>query len=143
MAINNLTIRTADWETEKQALRAIRRNVFILEQKVPEEMEWDDDDQSSVHFIVTLEGSAVATARLTSDGRIGRMSVLSSYRNLGIGSQLLSFILQTALNKNIKKLRLHAQVDAIRFYERKGFSAHGEIFYEANIPHREMSKVIC
>ena len=143
MAIDNLIIRVADWKTEKEALSAIRRDVFILEQKVPEEMEWDEYDQSSIHFIVTLENTALATARLTLDGRIGRMAVRHPYRNQSIGSKLLAFILQTALDKNIKKLHLHAQVSAIGFYEKQGFSARGDVFYEANIPHREMSKIIC
>jgi len=139
----NLIIKVANWEEDKPALQMIRREVFIHEQQVPEEMEWDEFDDSSTHFVCILENKIIATARLKPDGQIGRMAVLQDYRNQGYGNKLLVFVIQTARDKNLKKLYLHAQVNAIPFYEKQGFTVCSDIFYEANIPHREMSKIIC
>lgn len=143
MLIDDTNIRIADWHTDKEKLSTIRRLVFIDEQNVPEELEWDEDDATATHFLVTHNHDAIAhdviaTARLKSDGQIGRMAVLAKYRNHGIGSQLLRFVLQTASRQNHKSIYLHAQTTAIHFYEKHGFEAQGELFYEADIPHRNM-----
>ena len=140
---DNIKIRIADWDSDKDSLRKIRRLVFIKEQNVPEDMEWDEYDNSATHFLATLDNKVIATARLKTDGQIGRMAVLAEYRNKGIGSKLLQSILLTARQQNLKNVYLHAQVSAISFYKKHGFTACGDIFYEANIPHREMSKKIC
>jgi len=139
----NLISKIANWKKDKPVLQMIRREVFVDEQQVPEEMEWDEFDDSSTHFLCTLENTAIATARLKPDGQIGRMAVLKKYRSHGYGNTLLEFVIKTAREKNFKNLYLHAQVDAIPFYEKQGFSVCSDIFYEANIPHREMSKIIC
>ncbi len=139
----NMILKIANWEKEKPMLRTIRHEVFITEQLVPEEMEWDEFDDSATHFLCLLEGKVIATARLKPDGQIGRMAVLKDYRGFGYGNKLLVFFIQTAREKNIKKLYLHAQVSAIAFYEKQGFSVCSDVFYEANIPHREMSKIFC
>lgn len=138
-----LKIKVADWKKDKDDLKNIRRRVFIEEQNVPEELEWDEFDDSSIHFIATLDERAVAVARLKPDGQIGRMAVLAEHRNQGLGSLLLQFVLQQAAKQKLNKVYLHAQTSAIRFYEKQGFASCGEIFYEANIPHREMLKKIC
>ena len=141
--MTNIKIRIADWKNDNKKLATIRQRVFIDEQNVPEELEWDNDDDSSTHFLATVDNRAIATARLTADGQIGRMAVLAEYRNQGIGYKLLHFVLQHAASLNFKQVYLHAQVSAIAFYEKQGFIAFGDIFYEANIPHREMSLKIC
>ncbi len=138
-----IQIRIASWTDDKEALSAIRKQVFIDEQMVPEELEWDEYDDLSTHYLATLNGEAIASARLKSDGQIGRMAVLPLYRNRGTGSKLLNFVLKDATAKMIKQVYLHAQVSAMLFYEKHGFTAKGEIFYEANIPHQEMLKKIC
>ena len=143
MSKANIKIRIADWENDKKTLATIRRLVFIEEQGVPEDMEWDEFDISSTHFLVTCNGKNIASARLKPDGQIGRMAVLAEHRNQGIGSKLLQFILAQAAEQKLTKIRLHAQLEAIPFYEKQGFIASGDIFYEANIPHREMFKNIC
>jgi len=142
MPSSHINIRVANWADDKTGLAKIRRAVFIDEQKVPEELEWDEEDIRSTHFLVTIDDTAVATARLKPDGQIGRMAVLNEYRHQGIGQKLLQYVLQNAVSQNMKTLYLHAQVDAVPFYEKQGFSAHGEVFYEADIPHRAMSKNI-
>ena len=135
--------RIAAWPEEKEPLSSVRRQVFIIEQHVPEDLEWDEFDETSIHFIASIDGKAIATARLTTDGQIGRLAVLVPYRNHGIGSQLLQLVLSTAQDKHYPKVYLHAQLEAIPFYEKHGFKAEGNIFYEADIPHRGMFKILC
>ncbi len=138
----NIKIRTADWEKDKNQLTKIRRLVFIDEQKVPEEMEWDEFDESSTHFLASYKSEEVACARLKTDSQIGRMAVLPAYRNHGTGSKLLRFILKYAAEQQLKQVTLHAQTTAIAFYEKHGFTVNSELFYEANIPHRKMLLII-
>jgi len=143
MSEKHLVIRLADWGKNKTALSTIRRQVFIEEQNVPEDMEWDEFDASASHFLVLRNNQAIACARLKTDGQIGRMAVLPEHRSKGIGKQLLQFVLQEAVAQNLNTVYLHAQVSARAFYEKHGFNARGDIFYEANIPHQEMLKKIC
>ncbi len=143
MARTNIKIRIADWNNDNKMLATIRRQVFIDEQNVPEELEWDKDDNTSTHFIASIDNKPIATARLTANGQIGRMAVLAEYRNQGVGKKLLHFVLQHVASISLKQVFLHAQITAIPFYEKQGFTAFGHIFYEANIPHREMSLKIC
>lgn len=143
MSTDNIKIISSSWPKHVDELKKIRRHVFIEEQHVPEELEWDEYDESSVHFLAIHDDRAVATARLKADGQIGRMAVLARYRQQGIGSRLLAFILKFAASKNLEQVYLHAQTSAIPFYEKHGFITQGAIFYEANIPHRGMLKKIC
>lgn len=142
MSLDNIEIQQVSWQKHKEDLSTIRRQVFIEEQNVPEELEWDEYDESSIHFLATIEQKVIAAARLKPDGQIGRMAVLAEYRKQGTGSELLRFILQVATSKNFDKVYLHAQTTAIPFYEKQGFIMQGDIFYEANIPHRGMLKKI-
>ncbi len=143
MSKKDIRIRVADWYSDKESLADIRRRVFIEEQNVPVELEWDEFDESATHFLAALSGKTIACARLKTDGQIGRMAVLAEYRNQGIGQALLQFVLQEAATQALEEVSLHAQVSAIPFYEKQGFTTAGEIFFEANIPHREMLKKIC
>ena len=143
MAQIDIKTRIDDWPGDKVKLEKIRRIVFIEEQQVPEELEWDEYDELSTHFLATVNGKVIANARLKPDGQIGRMAVLAEYRHLGIGGKLLRLVLKNALSQNFKQVYLHAQVDAIPFYEKQKFIASSDIFYEANIPHREMWRKIC
>ncbi|MEE9493946.1 MAG: GNAT family N-acetyltransferase [Gammaproteobacteria bacterium] len=130
----------ADWQTDNAILKQLRRIVFIEEQSVPEELEWDEQDATAIHFLAKIENTAVATARLTSTGQIGRMAVLEKYRRQGIGSALLRKVLETAARKNIEHMFLHAQVQVVDFYKKSGFVERGELFMDAGILHREMQR---
>jgi len=138
----SIVIRLADWENDKTALRAIRNQVFIKQQNVPEDLEWDEFDSTATHFLAMRNNLPIACARLKVDTQIGRMAVLADYRNEGTGTKLLQFVLQTIAEQNIGEVYLHAQVTAMAFYEKHGFIAQGDIFYEAGIPHRAMLKNI-
>lgn len=137
---HSLKLKIADWSADSAALKDIRYQVFVEEQHVPEELEWDEFDNTSIHFLAFCRNLPVATARLKPDGQIGRMAVLSEFRNYGIGSQLLKFVLETAIDKKFQSVYLHAQTQVTGFYKKYGFTEKGRIFMEANIPHQTMFK---
>lgn len=136
--MNEITIRIADWHDDNADLRRIREAVFVVEQEVPPELEWDAEDVDAVHFLA-LEGDfAVGTARLLPDGQIGRVSVLKDWRGLHIGELLMRAAIAEAERRGLSRQMLTAQVHAVHFYERLGFRIASEEFLEAGIPHVDM-----
>lgn len=128
-----------DWNDLREDAQALRIEVFVIEQGVPLELEWDEGDEVSIHAVAYDEsGQVLATGRLLPDGHIGRMAVRKSARRTGIGSQVLQALLAEAQRMGYGELVLHAQVHAWTFYERHGFTAEGDDFMEAGIPHRRM-----
>lgn len=136
--MSTTTIINGDWSTLKDIASEIRRVVFIEEQSVPQEEEWDGRDEQCSHFIAYLEDQPVGTARLLPDGHIGRVAVLDSARGAGIGYQLMEAAIQAAREAGHPHVALSAQLHALAFYQRLGFVAHGGTFMDAGIPHREM-----
>jgi predicted GNAT family N-acyltransferase len=132
----NWLIRRADWsdESDRNALPSVRRTVFIVEQQVPESLEWDADDAIAIHLLAMADDQAVGTARILPDGRIGRLAVLKCWRGQGIGKALLL----AAIEHCNRRPFLHAQVHAIPFYAAAGFVPSGAPFDEAGIPHQLM-----
>jgi predicted GNAT family N-acyltransferase len=136
--MNEIHIRIADWKTDHAALRRIREAVFIAEQAVPPELEWDADDATAVHFLA-LEGEyPMGTARLLPDGHIGRVAVLKDWRGLKVGDKLIRAVISEAERRGLKQQMLSAQVQASSFYERFGFAVVSGEFLDAGIPHVDM-----
>jgi predicted GNAT family N-acyltransferase len=136
--MNKIHIRLADWKKDHAALRRIREAVFIAEQAVPPELEWDADDATAVHFLA-LEGEyPMGTARLLPDGHIGRVAVLKDWRGLKVGDKLLRAVIEEAEKRGLKQQMLSAQVHAHAFYERFGFEVVSGEFLDAGIPHVDM-----
>ena len=139
MTNTDYTIREAVWPDDRELLRQVREPVFVEEQGVPMEMEWDDDDIMAYHLVaVDGEQRPIGTARLLGSGQIGRMAVLPGWRRKGVGAALLKRLLERAESTGQEKLYLHAQTEAEGFYRKAGFSPVGKIFHEADIPHRKM-----
>lgn len=139
--MSGFRVRMADWEREREAMRAIRTPVFIQEQQVPQQIEWDEMDPLCVHALaVDADGTPIGTGRLAPDGKIGRMAVLEGWRGKGVGAAILDFLIASAQERGIKRCRLHAQRHAIDFYLQHGFAADGEEFMEAGIPHVPMHR---
>lgn len=137
-----LRIQSGRWQ-ELEALAApIRLAVFVEEQGVPLEMEWDEFDAPSLHAIAWVNDQAVGTARLLPDGHIGRLAVLKSCRGQGVGRALMHTMIDAARTAGLARVVLHAQCHAEAFYRREGFEARGETFMEAGIPHVEMVRVL-
>lgn len=135
---NNIHIRIADWNRDNADLRRIREAVFIREQGISPEQEWDTDDLSATHLLAFDGDFAVGTARLLSSGEVGRVAVLKDWRGLHIGEAILEKILDTAQQLNIHQLNLHAQTHAASFYQQFGFAIDGNEFIEAGILHVNM-----
>lgn len=132
-------VRPVNWIASRDQLHAVRRSVFVIEQQVPEELEWDEFDERAYHVLATdPEGAAVGTGRLTLECRIGRMAVVRPWRGRGVGSAILRALVDLAGKEGCTIVRLHAQTHALSFYERFGFAARGGEFTEAGIPHWEM-----
>jgi predicted GNAT family N-acyltransferase len=129
-----------EWSTHMEKLRAIRQRVFIEEQRVPLDLEWDGLDEEATHFLALNEiGIPLGTARLlTSTGQIGRMAVLKEQRGRDIGRQLLKAAVDRAVEVGLQRVFLHAQRHAEGFYRKSGFLPFGAEFMEAGIPHIEM-----
>jgi predicted GNAT family N-acyltransferase len=134
------SVRILSWPEAKPLARGVRERVFIEEQKVPRELEWDEwDDRCDHALALDAAGNALGTARLLPDGRIGRMAVLKEWRGQGVGAALMQAMLGQARRRSMGRITLHAQTRAAGFYRRFGFSARGGEFLEAGIPHVEMT----
>ena len=134
------TVRIMAWHEALPLARPVRERVFIDEQKVPRELEWDEWDDPSEHAVACdAAGNPIGTARLLPDGRIGRMAVLADWRGKGVGTALLRAMVDRARGRFIARAVLHAQVQAAGFYRRFGFIERGGPFQEAGIPHVEMA----
>lgn len=132
MNIDNLIIRNADWNTDKHLLKEIRKDVFINEQQVPEDLEWDNEDTTALHCLAMINNKVVATGRLQQDGQLGRMAVTKEFRHQGIGSMVLQHLIMQQPNKPIF---IHAQKHAVEFYKKFNFEMDGNEFMVAGIPH--------
>ena len=131
------------WDAVREEARAIRYDVFVIEQGVPVELEWDEWDDQCWHALAhDAAGRAVATGRLLPDGHIGRMAVRKEARGTGVGARVLETLIDKARALGYPELILNAQTHAMPFYARAGFTPEGEEFEEAGIPHRTMRRVL-
>ena len=129
-------IRSASWQADRARLEYVRRQVFIIEQKIPESEEWDDADENSSHVLAFSEKrDVVGTGRLEPTGKIARLAVLGEYRGQGVGSAMLIRLVEEARQRGFDQVYLHAQTHALSFYKKFGFVSDEEIFSEGGIPH--------
>jgi predicted GNAT family N-acyltransferase len=137
---NPFTVHLISWHDGEPLLRAIRERVFIQEQGVPVELEWDGLDNGCHHALVlSSNGEAIGCGRITTDGHIGRVAVLPEWRRKRIGTAILEMLVDYARSQHYPQVELNAQVQAIPLYQQFGFEVKGETFLDANIPHRKMT----
>ena len=136
--MSEIHVRLAHWQKDNADLRRIREAVFIAEQAVPAELEWDDEDIEAVHFLACEGDYPIGTARLLPSGEIGRVSVLKDWRGLKVGDKLMEAVIGVAEQRGQTKQFLSAQVYAAPFYERLGFKIVSGEFLEVGIPHVDM-----
>jgi YbgC/YbaW family acyl-CoA thioester hydrolase len=142
-----LDVRVGDWATLGAQAQAIRTAVFIEEQKIPVEMEWDEADATCVHAVAFNRlGLPLATGRLLQHAphvaRIGRMASAQTVRGSGVGRAVLDALMQAARTRGDREVLLHAQTSASDFYARAGFTPRGPVFDEAGIAHIEMTRAL-
>ena len=136
-----LRLEIMDWDTAQARVMPLRMQVFVVEQGVPADIELDEFDALSRHAVaLNAGGEVIATGRLLPDGHIGRMAVDAGWRGCGIGARVLEALVNEAVQRGMEQVMLNAQVQALAFYSRHGFSADGEIFIEAGIPHRALRR---
>jgi YbgC/YbaW family acyl-CoA thioester hydrolase len=142
-----VTVKVGSWDELGRDAQQIRTEVFVDEQRIPAEMEWDDADQGCIHAVAYNGfGLPLATGRLLEHvpgvAKIGRMAVRQTVRGSGVGRAVLDALLNAAREQGDREAVLHAQSSAAGFYSRAGFSARGPAFDEAGIPHIEMMRTL-
>ncbi|MGW2019294.1 GNAT family N-acetyltransferase [Streptomyces sp. NPDC001927] len=149
-------VREAIGDEDREACFAVRREVFVVEQNVPQEIEYDAYDATAVHVLAVREdGLPLGTGRLlhgadaagktggdASVGSLGRLAVSKAARGLGVGAALVRAIEDAARERGLTAVDLHAQTHALGFYERLGYEVYGPEFPDAGIPHRAMRRAL-
>lgn len=134
-----MTIALVEFSEAEIEIRAVRDTVFGDEQNVPQEINWDGNDEECLHVLARgKRGKVVATGRLAPDGKIGRLAVLRLHRGKGVGARILRKLLEAARVRGLSQVYLHAQAQAVGFYEQEGFHLCGAPFSEGGITHRHM-----
>ena len=147
---NIFSVRLATWQRDAARLSPVRLQVFVVEQKVPAEIEMDALDPECVHVIAEdTYGRVIGTGRLLPAenaampvSRIGRMAVYAEWRSKGVGAALLKALVDEATRRGDRQIVLHAQIHAEAFYARHGFVREGEVYKEAGIAHIDMRRVL-
>ncbi|MCU6433428.1 GNAT family N-acetyltransferase [Undibacterium sp. Jales W-56] len=135
-----LKVTLGSWAELQKDAQAIRYDVFVIEQNIPAELEWDEMDAQCLHAVAyDATGAALGTGRLLPDGHIGRMAVRKSARGLGVGAAILQSLMQQARQRGDQAVKLNAQISAEPFYSANGYSRDGDVFEEAGIPHISMT----
>ena len=139
---NNLKVEIVKWIDGHAQLKNIREKVFIQEQKVTPQLEWDGMDEKAIHFLVFKDEKAIGCARaivIKSRMQLGRMAVLKEYRGQGAGSTLIEKAIVTAKLKQLSGIHISAQCNVINFYVKFGFEVMGDTYLDAEILHRDMT----
>ena len=138
--MNELSIKIVDYKNYHLQIHQVRNEVFIDEQKVPEDIEIDGLDSGAKHALVFDGEKAIGTGRMFLDGHIGRIAVKKQYRGRGIGNSIMRKLINTARNLHLSEVWLSSQYQARNFYQKLGFIEAGEIYQEASIDHIKMKK---
>lgn len=147
MNLTSYDIRVVQTASEQQEALSVRREVFIVEQQVPEELEIDEHDQAAsatVHFVAYKDSQPVGASRLRTYapgiGKVERVAVLAPERGTGLGRAIMEEMERVAGEHGFAELKLNAQCHAQRFYEKLGYTPFGDVFDEAGIDHIAMIK---
>ena len=136
---NPFTVSLVCWHDGEPLLKSIRDAVFIREQGVPAELEWDGLDEGCRHALaLSHQGDAIGCGRMLADGHIGRISVLPQWRKQKVGTAIMEALLDYARARDYKQVDVDAQTYAVPFYHSFGFIEKGEVFMDAGLPHIKM-----
>jgi predicted GNAT family N-acyltransferase len=144
--VEKLSFKRARTKCELTQAMAVRRAVFVVEQKIDEAEEYDGLDDTSLHFVALSDGKIVGTARVRFPSpeyaKVERMAVLKEFRYCGVGTGILARVEKELKARRVPVAVLHAQITAAPFYESRGYKSVGAHFYEAGIEHSKMKKKI-
>ncbi len=136
---NPFTVSLVCWHDGEPLLRSIREAVFIREQGVPAELEWDGLDENCRHALaLSHQGDAIGCGRIFANGHIGRISVLQQWRKRMVGTAIMEALLDYARANDYRQIDVDAQTYAVPFYHKFGFVEEGETFMDAGLPHIRM-----
>ena len=135
-----MRVRDADFAADFTSIHHVRSTVFIDEQRVPRELEFDDRDGVCRHVLAFDGDAAVGTGRLDLDygGKVGRVAIVATHRRGGVGRAIMERLHEIAREERQPRLWCHAQLTAVPFYEQLGYVRTGPIFVEAGIDHVRM-----
>lgn len=137
----SITVIQTNWQLDEELIKSVRMPVFVQEQQVPYEIDFDNNDALAVHWLAYGKKNVpVGTARLLKDGHFGRMAVIKMYRSQGIGRSIIQAAMDHAGSVGMESIYLNSQLQAKSFYEGLGFQEYGDVFFEANIAHISMIK---
>jgi len=137
--MENFSVKIVSWDEAKLFLCGVREVVFMKEQNVPKDLEWDGLDSQCCHCLaVNEEGESIGCGRMTQDAHIGRIAVLRAWRDIKVGTEILEILIEEARKRSYPEVELSAQLYAVPFYKRFNFVEEGDVFMDAGIPHRKM-----
>ncbi len=136
--LSNIKIKQVTWREAENHLRIVRTKVFIEEQLVAPDFEWDALDESATHLLAMFENQAIACLRIINYQKIGRMAVFKHWRGMGLGMTLLLEAINICKSHGSKTIYLTAQTHAIGFYKQVGFKVVSAEYCEVHIPHVDM-----
>lgn len=139
-----IDVRRADLARDYEAIRAIRTVVFVVEQRVPLDLEMDDRDAVCAHVLASIDDVPIGTGRIDveREGKIGRVAVLAPHRRAGVGAAIMAHLHRIASDRGLARVWCHAQRSAVPFYERLGYRITSEPFIEAGIEHVVMTAAL-
>ncbi|MBP9714539.1 MAG: GNAT family N-acetyltransferase [Sterolibacterium sp.] len=141
--IGEFEVLSGGWDTLSDGARQVRQTVFVEAQGIAAHLEWESADSRARHVVARDgDGRAVGTGRLLDDGRIGRLAVLPSWRGKGVGTLLLRHLMSLARTVHLQQIYLHAQLEAVPFYQASGFVLDGASFLEVGAPHVRMQRTL-
>jgi predicted GNAT family N-acyltransferase len=137
---NPFTVSLVAWHDGEPLLKSVREAVFIREQGIPAELEWDGVDEGCRHALaLSLQGQAIGSGRMLANGHIGRIAVLPQWRKKKVGTAIMEALLDYARAHDYKEVDVDAQIYAMPFYRSFGFAEQGEQFMDAGLPHIKMT----
>ncbi|MBP2701647.1 GNAT family N-acetyltransferase [Photobacterium lucens] len=129
-------------DAHRGLIRTVRDQVFIQEQHIDPEIEFDDLDSEAVHVLVMDGEQPLGTGRILADGHIGRIAIMKAARGQGLGAKVVQALVEYAQQQGYPRVDLGAQTHAVDFYRKLGFMPYGDEFMEANIPHQAMEQML-
>ena len=138
--MSEFTVNKVSWAHSKRRLKRLRERVFVSEWRIPKSAEFDHLDSQSEHVLITDEnGSDIATGRITPDGEVGRIAVISHHRGQAVYDVLYQALLNIAIEKDLPDVFVQCKLEGVEHFQTQGFSTVGNVYMDSGIPRQRMS----